>query len=298
MISPSTRSIWGRPLLLALICAPALGAEIRVQDDAGDSVVLDTHAQRIVALAPHITELMFEIGAGDRLVGAVEYSDFPPGAKAIPRIGAHNAIDLETVLGLRPELIIGWSSGNRANDIQRLRDLGLSLFMVESERLQAIPGLMIKLGRLTGREAGAQRVATAFQAKLAELRAPSLSAKQVRLFYQLWNQPLMTVNGSHIISDVMRLCGGQNIFASSPMLVPTLNVEAVLAAEPQAIVASGKDDQPPPWLAEWRRWPHMRAVRDDNLFAIPPDLLQRPTSRLLLGAQRMCDIVQQVRDKG
>jgi len=275
-------------LVLTVACPAAMAGELRVTDDAGRTLTLAQPAQRIVSLAPHITELLFAAGAGGKIVGAVEYSDYPPPARAIPRVGNYNRLDIERLLTLKPDLVVGWAGGNLATDLERLGTLDIPLFISDPHRLDDVASDIERLGRLAGSTATAQRAAQAFRTRRAALQQRYNGRPPVRLFYQVWNQPLMTVNGEQVISDVIRLCGGVNVFAELKTLAPTINVEAVLEKNPEVIVASGMAEERPEWLDDWRRYPLLRAVQRDNLFFIPPDLLHRHTPRLLDGAEQMC----------
>ena len=275
-------------LVLTVACPAAMAGELRVTDDAGRTLTLAQPAQRIVSLAPHITELLFAAGAGGKIVGAVEYSDYPPPARAIPRVGNYNRLDIERLLTLKPDLVVGWAGGNLATDLERLGTLDIPLFISDPHRLDDVASDIERLGRLAGSTATAQRAAQAFRTRRAALQQRYNGRPPVRLFYQVWNQPLMTVNGEQVISDVIRLCGGVNVFAELKTLAPTINVEAVLEKNPEVIVASGMAEERPEWLDDWRRYPLLQAVQRDNLFFIPPDLLHRHTPRLLDGAEQMC----------
>ena len=282
-------------LLAGLLATGPARAEITVIDDTGAEVTLAAPARRIVSLAPHVTEILYAIGAGDRLVGVARYSDYPPAARALTQVGGANALDLERILALRPDLVVAWQSGNNAAQLARLRAAGLVVFASEPRRLEDIPDTAVRLGKLAGTTEEARRFGQAFQQRLARLQQQYAGRNTVRLFYEIWPRPLMTVNGEHLISDVMRLCGAVNVFAEVPALVPTVSVEAVLAAAPEIIVAGGKDDARPGWLEAWRRWPQLPAVKNNQLYYIDPDLLQRQGPRILEGAQRLCVVVDQAR---
>ncbi len=274
---------------------PAAAGPLEVTDDSGETVRLARPAQRIVSLAPHATELLFSAGAGDRVVGVVDYSDYPPAARRLPRVGGYNALDLEAILALRPDLVVGWASGNPPGLAEQLRGLGLTVFLSEPRRLEDIASNLQRLGRLAGTEVVASRVAADFRRRLQDLRARYAERPPVRVFYQIWHRPLLTINGEHLISKVIRLCGGRNVFADLPVLVPTLDIEAVLAADPEVIVRGVRADADEDWTAFWRRWPQLRAVREGQLIGLPADLLQRPTLRLLEGAQQLCEALETVR---
>jgi len=276
-------------LLLLLLLPAAIGrADIVVRDDAGAVVRLAAPARRIVSLAPDVTEDLFAIGAGSLIVGTVDYSDYPPAAQHIPRVGGFDNVDPEAILARRPDLVIGWQSGNPPAQIARLREAGATVFLTEPDRIDAIAAELERLGRLTATEAGADAAAAAFRVRLAELERRYAARPRVRTFYQVWNQPIMTIGGRQIISDAIRICGGDNVFGALTVMAPAVSEEAVIAADPEAIVASGMDAARPEWLDYWRRWPQLTAVARGNLFFVPPDLIQRHTPRLLDGTERLC----------
>lgn len=282
-------------LILGTAACLSANADIQVNDDTGNQVTLAEPAQRIISLAPHITELLFAAGAGDAVIGAVSYSDYPPAARQIPRVGDYESPNLETIMGLRPDLIVAWQAGNSTARVEQLRALGLTVFVSQPRYLDDIATSIERLGRLAGTTPVAYPQARKFRQELTRLQRRYAQRPAVTLFYETWNQPLMTVNGEHVISDVIRLCGGRNVFADLPGLSLTIGVESVLNADPQAIVASGMGEERPQWLDAWHDWPQLRAVRDGYLFFIPPDLLQRHSPRILQGAQRLCDFLERVR---
>jgi len=284
-------------LLAALLVAFAVRAEVRVTDDYGRAVLLGAPAQRVVSLAPHLTELLYAAGAGERLVGAIEYSDYPPEAKALPRVGSEAAIDLEAVVALRPDLVVAWPQSGSTRAIERIAALGIPVFRSEPRRIEDIARTIETLGELAGTQVAAQVAARAFRERAARLARAYASRPKVRVFYQVWNRPLVTVNGDHVISKVLALCGGENVMARLPALAPEIDREQVLRADPEVIIASGSDGRHPEWLQEWKAFPELAAVRRGNLFAVPPDLVQRHTPRLLDGAAEVCKFLQQARDR-
>ena len=268
-----------------------------MRDDYGKDVRLEKPAERIVSLAPHLTELVFAAGAGNRLVGAVEFSDYPPEARSLPVVGSDARIDLEAVLALRPDLVVAWPNAGSLRAVERLAELGLPVFRSEPRELEDVPRTLQRLGRLAGSEAQAQREADAFRARAARLEKRYAGQRKVRVFYQIWDRPLLTVNGDHIISKVVALCGGENVFAALPLLVPEVGREAVLRANPEAIVASGSNDAQPQWLMAWKAFPGLTAAARGQLYAIPPDLIQRQTPRILDGAERLCGMLETARPR-
>lgn len=281
-----------RLLFLLFLCLTALPLHaLEVEDDSGRRIVLERSAQRIVSLAPHITEQLFAIGAGERIVGAVEYSDYPEAAKSIPRVGGYSRLDLERVVALQPDLVVGWLSGNNAQQLERLEALGLTVYRSEPRRLDDVAEGMVRLGVLSGSQDGAGQAAGVFRDGVQRLREEASERTPRRLFYQIWNRPLMTVNGEHLINDVITLCGGHNIFAELPALTPRLSEEAVIAADPEVIIASGMGRERPEWLDDWRRWPQLSAVKTGRLFVIEPNIIQRASPRLLQGVVAMCELL-------
>jgi iron complex transport system substrate-binding protein len=283
--------------LLACVAALNAHADIAAVDDTGAAVRLAAPARRIVSLAPHATETLFAAGAGPRIVGVVEYSDYPEAAKKLARIGGYSKLDLEAIAALKPDLAVGWASGNAPAHIEKLRALGIPVYLVQPERIDDVAKSIERYGDLAGTQAVARPAAAAFRARLESLRSQYGDRPKVRTFYQVWNQPLMTIGGGQVISDAIRLCGGENVFVDLRPLAPKVTVEAVLAADPEAIVASGMDEARPEWLDDWRRWHDMTAVKRDNLFFIPPDIIQRHTPRIADGIERLCTQLEKARGR-
>jgi iron complex transport system substrate-binding protein len=270
-------------------------AGIAVTDDSGREVRLEAPAERIVSLAPHVTETLFEAGAGDRIVGTVNHSDYPAAAKDIPRVGGYDRVNVERVLDLDPDLVIGWQSGNAQGQLERLRDLGLTLYISEPRELDAISRSLERLGTLAGTGDTARDAARAYRERLARLRETYADRETIDVFYQIWNDPLMTINGEHLISDVIRGCGGKNVFHDLPTIAPRVSTEAVVMRDPRVVIASGMGEERPEWLDDWKQWAEMRAVAQGNLYFIPPQYLQRHTPRILTGMERMCEQLVQAR---
>ncbi|MHB1360533.1 MAG: cobalamin-binding protein [Rhodocyclaceae bacterium] len=286
------------PLLWILALASfSAHAEIVVQDDSGTTLRLKEPVRRIVSLAPHVTETLFAAGAGARIVGAVDYSDFPPAARQLPRVGGYSKLDLEAIVALQPDLAIGWASGNSPAHIEKLRALGIPVYLVQPERIDDVAANLERYGALAGTAAVARGAAASFRNRLAELRKKYGTQPKVRVFYQIWKQPLTTVGGGQVISDAIRLCGGENVFADLKPLAPKISIEAVLAADPEVIIASGMGAARPEWVDDWRQWANLAAVKRDNLFFIPPDLIQRHTPRLIDGATRLCEQLETARSR-
>jgi iron complex transport system substrate-binding protein len=268
---------------------------VRVVDDAGHAVELAAPARRIVSLAPYLTELLYAAGAGDAIVGTSEFSDYPAAARVIPRIGGGGGLDVEAIVALRPDLVIAWQSGNPGGQLERLRALGMTLFLSEPRQLLDVPGTLARLGTLAGSEPVAQAAVGAFETRYRELQQRYSARPTVTVFYQVWRQPLMTVSGEHLISDVIRLCGGRNVFSDLPVLAPQIDIEAVLAADPEVIIVGTGGTSETAELQDWRRWPMLAAVAQGHLYGVQRELLVRHSPRILEGAGQLCRILEKVR---
>lgn len=285
-------------MLATLVLSGHGWAAVSEIDARGRTLTLERPAARIVSLAPHVTELLYAAGAGDRVVAAVEFSNYPEEARRLPRVGNSSRLDIERLLALAPDLVIGWQTGNDAGDIARLERLGLRVYVTETGKVGDIPDDVETMGRLAGTEAAARLAAGELRDRLRDLERRYAGREPVTVFYQIWERPLMTVNGRHFISDSIRLCGGRNVFAALEPIAPTVSVEAVIAAGPQVIVNSSSSEDNQAQLAAWRRWTTIAAVRADNLFSVPPDLIARPTSRIVEGVEILCRALDTARERG
>jgi iron complex transport system substrate-binding protein len=256
--------------------------------------VAESRSPRLVTLAPNLTELAFAAGAGEQIVATVEYSDYPAAARSIPRIGDAFRVDLERLLALRPDVVLAWQSGTPVQLIERMRALGLPVEIVATQRLADVAQAVRRIGELGGSHERAEQAARTFEDAIAELRGAYAEAPRVRVFLHINAQPLYTVNGRHIISEVAALCGGDNVFAALQELAPTVGIEAVIAANPDAIITT--DENGPDTAHHWSRWQAMRAVRAGNVFTLSADELTRATPRLAQAAQAMCRALDTARE--
>jgi len=273
---------------------PSAAAPVVVTDVAGNKVELAAPAQRIVSLAPHATELLFAAGAGNHVVGVITPADWPPEAVAVPRIGDSRAIDLERIIASRPDLAVAWPYIAPAQ-IERLRDLGVAVYLSDPHSPEEIADDLERLGTLAGTSESAHRAAAAFRARLAALRTRERGVSKVRVFYEIWHQPLYTIGGAHLITAAIDLCGGQNVFAALKLPAPSVSVEAVLAAAPEAIVAGTDGAERPAWLDAWAPWRSMPAVAHDNLFVVDANLLHRAGPRFAGGVDQLCAVLDRAR---
>ncbi len=287
----------GSLLGLLLVLALPVQAGIEVTDGLDRSVTLEKPAERIIALAPHIVENAYSAGAGDKLVAAVNYSDYPPEARELPQLGSYKAVSLEQILALEPDLVLMWASGNGEETLRQLERLGVTVYASEPRNLEDVAQSVIDIGILAGTREVAETAAGDYLESLDQLRDQYAERDPVSVFYQVWNKPLQTLNDEHLVSAVMRLCGGRNVYADAAPLAPKINMESVLDRNPQAIVASGMGDERPEWLDEWQDWPGLTAVQEENLFFVPPDIIQRHTIRIAQGARLFCEHIETARQR-
>jgi len=243
-------------------------------------------AQRIVTLAPHLTELVYAAGAGERLVGTVAHSDHPAAARRLPRIGDAASIDQERLVALRPDLILAWRDGTPAHVVDRLRRLGLRVESSHIDRLDAVPDELRRIGRLVASPASADTAATVLEQRIHALPRPQ--GRPIKVFYQLWDRPLYTIGGGHFIDDIIRRCGGINLFADLRSPAASVDPETILVRAPEAIVAAAEPDTARQWFARWRRYASLPASRAGRFAAAPPEWLNQPGPRLIDGAEWLC----------
>ncbi|MCW9007805.1 cobalamin-binding protein [uncultured Marinobacter sp.] len=290
------RHLWLAALCVLSLLAPSLAQAQGpcVRDALNQKVCLAEPAQRIVSLSPGATELLFSAGAGEKVVAVSAWSDYPPEAENLPQVGDSNRLDLEAIVSLAPDLVVAWVDGNSRSQLERLSDLGISVFWLAPRTFDDIAAAVSDLALLTGSPDLGNERAEAFRAEIVKLKAQYADARPVKVFYQIWDQPLMTVNRDELISKAITLCGGVNVFGGLPRLVPRISREAVLEANPEVIITAGSSDDRQ-WLEAWREFPGLAAVAAGNLFLEPPDLLARPTLRMADGARHLCQTLEQAR---
>lgn len=253
-------------------------------------------AQRIIALAPHITELLFAAGAGAQIVGTVAYSDYPEAAKKIVRIGDYRSVQVENILRLQPDLIIAWPGSALTAQLQKLEKLGLRIEYSDPKNPQEIAATLRRFGDLTGHSELAGQQAAQFLANWQALENRYAKRAPVRVFYQVWSDPLMSLNKDNMIDYGIRACGGQNIFASAPVVVPQVNIENVLRLNPQVIISAGETADAAS-MQIWRQWPNLAATQFGQFYVISGDDISRPVPGILTGVEKLCTFLEQARAK-
>lgn len=270
---------------------------LEVEDDSGASIKLDQVPQRIISLAPFTTELIYALGAQDRLIAVSEYSDYPLQAKTLPRVSNAFAINIESVISMKADLVIAWKTGGDSRGVARLRNLGIPVYLSEPRALTDVASTLKRLGILLGVKPQAQQVAQSFSDAIGNLEAAYANKRLVRVFYQIARKPLMTLNGEHMVSRVLEICGGINAFDGVEALAPVVTREQVLTRDPQVILISSTIEQSDELIARWESFKGMSAAKYENIFLINSSLLNRQTPRLIQGAEQVCELLERARGK-
>ena len=279
-------------ILILLFISSSCFADISVTDDLGNVVKLNFPAKRIVSLSPGTTELVFSAGGGQYVKGVVSYSDFPEAAKLIPQVGSYNAVDLEKIASLKPDLVVAWGSGNPPLQIQKLKKIGLTVFISEPREFSDIPATIKKLGILMGTEEIAEKKIDDFNSRFSQLTERYTGKyKQKSVFIQIWNKPVMSISGEHLISKIIKNCNGVNIFENYPQLTLTPSIETIIAKNPDYIIASRQGELGDKWLKRWEQWKFLTSVKNHQLITANPDNLVRHTPRILDGMAEVCALI-------
>lgn len=275
--------------LCLLLALPTQAATLRLVDDAGQTLEFIRSPQRIISLTPHLTELLFAVGAGSQVVGVDSASDYPLAVQALPRVGGYSRINFERILALKPDLVIAWVGGNRAADIHGLKKMGVPVLQTQATRLEDVARLLRLVGLASGHAEAGKEAARTFSTRLAALQVPTSRQPPVKVFYQVWDRPLMTVGGAHWISDALALCGARNVFADLRGPSPVVSREAVLQRAP-ALIVGGNDA--PDLRRLWQSFASLPAVKNNAFVSVDADLLHRPTPRLIEGVAGLCAAIR------
>lgn len=294
------RASWFYYLSCNLACLSLLSitsvthAEISVTDDSGIHIRLPSAARRIISLAPHTTELLFTAGAGSSVIAITMWSDFPPQVKTIPSIGSATDLDIERIVSLQPDLIVAWKNGNKPRQIAQLRRLGFQVYESEPRTFDEIAISIEKLAMLAGTEKYGTSQAHEFRKNMQALQRQHAHDAVVSVFYQIWQKPLMTLNGQHLISQALKICGGLNIFSHLSQLAPTVNIENVIQKNPEVIFLSSEEQDA---ILSWQRFPTISAVQQKNIFIINGSIMNRAGPRMLDATQELCDKLDTARQR-
>jgi iron complex transport system substrate-binding protein len=268
--------------------ARAEAASLTVTDDTGRHVTVPNPPLRIVSLAPGATEMLFAAGAGERVVATVEFSDEPAAAKRIPRIGDVTAVDMERLVALHPDLVMVWPGGGNPAQIEKIAQLGIPLYRQQVNRLAELPASLRRLGALAANASVAERAASALTAELARIGREYSGKTHPSVLLEVWNRPIYTVGGTHLMSDALTLCGARNVFGDLRDLGPVVDTEAVIARNPDIIVAAAPPGEGASWLAEWRRFNSLSAVRTGRLLAFEDQRLSRLGPSVVPATEALC----------
>ncbi len=261
-------------------------------DSRGKKVFLATTPARIVSLAPSLTEILFAIGAGDRVVGVTDFCDYPPEARQRARVGYRNP-SIETLVALRPDLVVAPSEFVKPDLAAQLDHLKIPLMVLASENVEAILSHIHTLGRMVNRGPAADALALTIRQRVAEIKARVEGRAPVRVLYVLNSQPLITVGPGSFIDQLIGLAGGANVASGSAEPYPRLSMEVVFQRDPEVLLfpvgqAEGIPDHE---QQAWRRWTGMTAIKLGRLRQIPADLLNRPGPRIVEGLDHLATVL-------
>jgi iron complex transport system substrate-binding protein len=286
---------WRALAALSFFLGANAGATVTVTDDAGRTLTLPRTPQRIVSLAPGATEMLFAAGAGALVIATVEFSDEPPQARKVPRIGDANSVDMERLVALRPDIVVVWEGGGNAAQIEKLEQMRMPLYRQKAATLAAMPASLRRLGELTGTREAAARGAKDIEARLAALARKYGRGENLSVLLEVWNRPIYTVGGTHLMSDSLRLCGTRNVFDDLSDLGPAVDVEAVIARDPDVIVAIAPPGSARDWLSDWQRFKTLRAVRHERLVPFEDARLSRLGPSAVGGTEALCEAIDAAR---
>ena len=260
-----------RRLAAACLCACALAA---------------TAQERVVSLAPSLSEIMVELGAAEQVVGVLDGGPRPPQLAEVASVGRLGQLELESLLAVEPTLVLLWPDSISRAQREQLRQFGIALLVAEPVTLEQLAEQFVEIGARIGRAEQGRRLAEEFRAGVAELRQRYRREPPLRVFYQVWDRPLYTLGGRQIISQALEVCGGRNVFADLQLPAPQVSIESVLSRDPQVILA-GSGAQ----LSAWQRWPQLSAVRHGRLWEVPDKGLERPSFQMLGALQQLCAVM-------
>ena len=274
--------------LLLFGCGIAF-ASVEVVDDLGIKVKLKSNPERIISLSPHLTELLFSLGVGEKIVATVAHADHPAAAKKIPRLGNAFSLSVEAIIELSPDLILAWSTGGNQTTLARLRELGYVIYVNEVGNLEGIGYSAARLGALVGELETGLQLESEYLQELSMIRSSEKSESGFKVFFQISDKQLYTVNGAHLIGQSISVCGGQNIFGDLPLSVSMVSLESVVDADPdRVIVARPYEGFVTSWSDTWRRlgW-------DSRVRYIDASLVTRPSLRMIEGIKSMCKSIKE-----
>lgn len=265
-------------------------APVLVTDDRGRHLKLATPAKRIISLGPSMTELLFAVGAGEQVIAVDRASDFPPRVTNLPRVGDVTGLQLESILAMQPDLLVVWDSGFHSSALVSIEER-IPVYYAEPRRLVDIATTMQRLAVLSGHDPEGRLASDKFLRRLDLLQSKYRHSQRITGFYQVWRQPLLSIGKTHVIADVLALCGIENIFADSNLIVPHVDIESVLQRHPQLVITGSKNQDMESQLF-WETW---LSPDEFTLLHVDPELLARHSPRILDGAEQLCEQVERIR---
>ena len=290
-----------RIVSVALLISLAIAGSVRavtLTDEAGREVRVPEGSQRIVSLAPSITEILFALGAGPRVVGVTQYSNYPPEAARLPKVGSYVNLSLEKILALRPDLVIGIRDGNPKAVIDRLAELGVPCYIVDPTSLDGVITTVGNIGRTVGREEAADQIAGQMASRIREVERRVAGLARPRVFYQIGVEPIVSAGQGTFPNILIEAAGGKNV-AGAMAAYPQLNVEQVLVARPEIIIVTSmtREYDFERVKSFWGRWPDLPAVAGARIYVVDSDLMDRPSPRIVEGLETLARLIHPERFK-
>jgi iron complex transport system substrate-binding protein len=286
---------WAIVLLMLLSPALLAAGSRHLRDDTGEPVTVSDAPCRIVSLAPGTTAMLYAAGAGHCLIGTIAHSTEPEAAAQVPVVGDAETLDFERLLALRPGVVVVAVDVVQRVRIDRLRQLGIPVYQVHVTSLGGMPESLRRLGELTGTRVTADAAAAALERQLQSLRGHYQQRAPIRVLYQIWDRPIYTIGGRHVINDALKLCGATNVFEDLSTAAPAVTREAALARDPQLIIASAPPEPAAAWLEEWRRFGSVAAVRDGHLVAHTDERMDRMGPSVIVATAQLCEVIDRAR---
>jgi iron complex transport system substrate-binding protein len=274
--------------------AKVQASQVCVRDDTSQTVCVK-QAQRVLVLAPHLTEIVDFVGAISKVIAVDGSSNFPETVNALPKLVNPWVLNAEAILARKPDLVLVWQSGISMEVVAQLRKAGVPVFVSEPKKIDQVADTMRRVSKLLGTEQASARSVEEWTQRFKALRAQYSGRPAVSVFYQVWNQPLMTLGGQHVVSEVIQLCGGRNVFEDLPNLAAQVSVEGVLKRKPQVLLASGSERDHQGFVAQWASWPQLPAVKGGHVYTVPNDILVRNGPRLIQAAKLVCTQIEHAR---
>jgi iron complex transport system substrate-binding protein len=284
-----------KALLLAasLAFSGAASAQLSLRDDLNRPIFMKKAATRVVTLSPSLTELLFAVGAGDLAVAVDSLSVYPPETFALPKVATGAGFSLDRISTLKPDLVLAWREGIRRDEVEAMASFGTTVFVASARSLDDVSRLLRIIGQLTGRDAGA--AVNAFEERLFRLKRENAYKPKLTTFIEIWNRPLTTVSGSHLLSEALEICRAENVFGDLPGFAPKVSWEEVQSKNPFLIVGAGSAASIAEFQSNWHMRPSMAAVQSGRLLFVDDDNITRASPRAPEAIAKLCRSLDDVR---